>query len=228
MKEKIVEKIQKMLRLAANDPDSEESKTAARMAGELMSKYDIESFELQEKPEIEITEALFDRTITSDDLWQGSLAVTLANVFDCVVIRETFGKESAQWRFMGHKSDIVLVSWYFKFLRIKIGKMGSDLYKKKREKRDYCLGLVLGLKKILEVTFKARSEGHDPKTKELVVLKRKFVEDFVEKKYSNLKKTKSSAKLNQDAMNKGFNDSGKISLHRPVQGNSHSKSLAKN
>lgn len=220
MKEKIIEKIQKMLTLAANDPESEESKTAARMAGELMAKYQIEQFDLKGEEEEKITFDEFGTTIKSDEMWHGQLAIVLSEVFDCYVLKVRVGEKEYVWRFFGMKSDVTLMSWYFKFLRIKIGKMGSDRYKKAREKRDYCLGVVVGLKEVLDTMFASRKESMDETTTDLVIAKRENVERQVREKHPKIRTQKSAAKHNFGLIGKGTEDGKNISLHRPVSGKS--------
>lgn len=227
-KESTIEKIKKMLALAANDPESEESKTAARMAGELMAKYQIEMFEIEEEQaEAKVVKEEFETTIKSDELWQGQLAVILSEVFDCFVLRVRVGQTDYVWRFFGHESDIALISWYFKFLRIKIGKMGSDRFKKKREKMDYCLGLVVGVREVLDIMFRSQQRNLNQETKDLVLLKRENVERQVREIHPNIRKGKSRAKTDMSLVSQGITDGKKISLHKPVSGNtSNSTSVA--
>lgn len=227
MKEKMVQKIQKMLALAANNPESEEAKTASKMAGELMAKYNIAMFDIEEKQAVEIKSEEFKTHIYSDMLWHGRLAMVVAKTFDCDVLRITVGPNRTDfvWRFYGYASDIAIASWYFKYLRLKIGKMGSDRFKKKREKRDYCEGVVLAVEENLERTFSARKQNLDEKTSALVVTKKHNVDNFVSKKHPDVRKAKSQAKSNLENVAKGYRDGKNVSLSKPISGNKQTNGI---
>jgi hypothetical protein len=216
--EKPVKKIQKLLALAARDPESEESKSAAAMAAKLMAKYEISCFELKETNEkTKFVEERFEATIESDVKWQMLLATGIADTFDCVVARFD-RRDGKHWIFFGAESSIELCSWYFKFLRTKIGKMGSDLYKDKQKKAKYCLGAVLSVSQTLERLFVVKQQHLDKTTKDLVIHRKDQILDHISNRFGAFREESFNVDhtTHQEAFRNGLRDGRNVPLQKTI------------
>lgn len=138
-KKKILEKIQKLLRLSENNPSEEEAKSAALKAQKLMNEYHIEvgkDFETRNKEGIYI----IDTYIGEGRKWKIPLANIISNSFRCKCALSTLEYVS----FMGYDIDVKVATETFKTLVSIAEKLMEELTETQRE--PYILGFLEGIR----------------------------------------------------------------------------------
>lgn len=219
-KESIIRKIKSLLELAANDPESNESKIAGKKAGQLMAQYNIKYIEEDTKNDNKVVKVTSTVYMERNIVWEHALITTIAEVFDCKAIKTTitFGAKQKRFSFniIGFAADTDLCQWYFKYLRTIISKHGEDKFRKIKERKSYQMGMVASIGKRLREIMVEREKHTDASTKDLVLTKKYDVQKAYEQMYPKVKKATNRSKIDYDSYAKGVNDGQKISLSRPI------------
>jgi hypothetical protein len=216
----IIRKIKGLLELAANNPESNESKLASEKAGKLMAQYNISYI----KEDIKNSNLLktVDTPIYMERnmLWEHILITDLANTFDCRAIKSNIalfpGESIKEFTIIGFTVDVDLCSWYFKYLRVVISRKGEDKYNKIKERKSYQLGLVHNISIRLKELRNSKEKHTDSTTKDLVVAKHHEVADYYKKLFPKVKENKTNPNIDPIAYTKGRIDGKNISLSRPI------------
>ena len=148
-KKEIVEKVKKILALAANNPNQHEAIAAALKAQELMAKFNINESELGDEITEEKIESLVCVMEGKVQKWRLSLAVVIAKNFRCKVYLNKQGNVT----FYGYDNDASIAKEVF-LTMYAIGVKLSN--KEKREARKesgtakgirntFCAGFVKGI-----------------------------------------------------------------------------------
>ena len=188
MNEKILSKIQKLLCLAADNPDSPESQLASDRAAEMMAKYDVGFEDIKEDGTM-ADGGIVEETITANarqhQIWESQLAAILRNCFDCQGFITSQNKTRT---FIGAKSDVKILVWFYKYLRLRIAKQAEKEFRLQADQKVFGLGAVKSLEPRLVEMYKKKEEIIVSSSRELVVNKQLAVNDFFEGKYKNLKR----------------------------------------
>lgn len=211
-REKVIEKIKKVLALAENNPNENEAVAAALKAQKLMAEFHIQENELG----TEITESNIDEVIChcsgKVQKWRITLANVLAKNFRCRVFLV-----NNDVCFYGFEEDIKICSEVF-YSMYKIGVKLSD--KKKREIRKqcgtakdvrntFCLGFVAGIKSQLEKQCTAL----------MIVVPKEVNEGFSDRtKGFGTKNTSLKGRGSSDIYNDGFQSGKNAILSRGIEG----------
>lgn len=157
-KEKILDKIKKLLELGntSKNTGEEEAKAAMLKAQELMAKYDISMEEAQGPQQEEYAHEAC--THKWDYAYRVSLAQVLAKNFRCMIYMQ--GKQIV---FMGHPLDAKICKETFEFAYTFIMRKGSALYNKRYQMglhtkgvfNSYAKGFIAGLKESFDIQCKA-------------------------------------------------------------------------
>ncbi len=218
-KKEIIRKIKGLLELAANDPESNESKLAAERAGILQAKYNIQYLAEDSKDIDGIVKETTPVFMSKNVTWSHILITGIAVNFDCQAIKKVGaykGDNSYEFAIVGYKHDVEIAMYYFKFLRTMIAKKGEDQFKKLKERKAYQTGFCHAVIKRLQEMNKTKEAHTDVKTKDLVVVKKNDVLKAYQQHFPNKKKNYSNAKLDPHAYHKGMNDGKNASLSRPI------------
>lgn len=199
--EKIIEKIQKCLALANNNPSEEEAKAAALQAQKLIAKYNINMSAVEQTEENEIDEQVVwfkDCVKGVARAWKYQLAQVVADNFRC----KCFFYSKSGVCFYGHKVDVTAACEVFKYL-FNIGdKLANRVayrvlreYHKRGESaqiagiyNSFVIGFLAGLKASLEKQCTAL----------MIVTPEDVKEGFA-------KRTEKMGKSNASMRNNGFN-----------------------
>lgn len=155
--EEMIEKIQKLLDLASNNPNENEAIAAALKAQELMAKYNVELEEVKHIPQDEeiIEEVIkFNKNSGYCIKWRFELATTLANNFKV----KCFSTDNGWIVFYGFRSDVKIAVSVFNFLFSTGNKLSCRYYYQcQKEGRptkgimnDWLVGFAQGLRDVLE------------------------------------------------------------------------------
>lgn len=193
--EKVIDRVQKLLKVATGDANENESQTAARMAAKMMEKHNLEMHDV-------IVEELHDGNVIDSPVvgwgltnwpgWLETMFSSIAKTFDCHGNKKSYWDEetySNGWKLQvyGYKDDVKIVQWLFSFCYAEANRGADEYWEQFGEmyrhagiharaaKRDYRIGFSEGVMATLQdirLKKKPISSG-----KELVVLKEQAIQD---------------------------------------------------
>lgn len=231
----VVEKIRKLLALAADDPDSNESKLAAARAEQLMTKYEIESIGAEVDSGAEgIDKETIKMYNTSSrvktvegmmrynrDNWEVKLATILCDLADCKIVMYPHGIQ-----FIGYKKDLELTIWYYKLIRLKIHKNIDKYYgyvkahNNSDEIYSYTLGYLTSLDKIIRKMHETKRNTMENNCKDLVVAKDAQINKYMKELFPDMRRTKiknDHSKLRYEDFKRGELDGQQHTFNTPVE-----------
>lgn len=224
----ILEKVKKLLALAANNPEANEAKSAMDMAGKLLAQYDL-SMEMIEEGQRANRFSSEDVPVYIDRnaFWEGQLSMVVSEVFNCKVFRNAGVTTKYTWCFVGETHNVEICIWYLKYLRLQISKRTEEKYQKMKDRDAYALGIVHSVAVRLREMNRARREAMTENSKALALRAGKELDTYWKqiKQQLGLREHKHNRRLDDDAINQGMADGRKISLSRPVGGGSSSGGL---
>ena len=145
--DKILDRVQKLLALANNNPSAEEAATAAAHAASLMAKYSLDTADLQArdlKKGAKVTNAVTEDAsayIEKIPLWYNSLVTGLSQVLGCV---SAITRQDGYlfMRVYGLESDVMVTKWLAGYLTEQINRLAGEAWQdaaqeiKMREQRS--------------------------------------------------------------------------------------------
>lgn len=145
-RQKIIEKIRKLLRLAKSSNEHEAALAAAR-AQELLAKHNLDESELTEKELPKEAGIASVNTVQKPASWVYLLASAVAGAFDCQYFHSSLGRT----KFVGVDLDHEVAAFTFGYLYRAINRLAANFMGKSRQKRltakgkkkvrlSYCLG----------------------------------------------------------------------------------------
>lgn len=140
-KEKIVEKIKKLLSLGGNNPDRAEAASALRRASELMEKYNIAESSVSVTQEGISTEDFICIPTEGNRRWVGILAYTCAKLFQC----GSHWNDAVTIRFFGGKSDVIFAKTMFEYLLQSWGSICKADFKRSGESNKNSFAATHGM-----------------------------------------------------------------------------------
>ncbi len=221
-KKEMVERVMKLLSLADSEKNDNlhERESAQRLAAKLMSEYSLDFIDLKANSK---KEDLFIRIDVGGAEgikvnWEFSLAGSVAKCFDCKCI----GNSADTWKlcFLGTKSDIEIVVFFFKYLRRTVGVMSERRYPQIRERNNYAFGMVMTLKDRLEELFAKREEFIPSNCKDLMVIKNDDLQKYVKDQFPRISHTRFNIGKDAHSYNRGREDGKKVNLSRPISNGS--------
>lgn len=151
-KEKMLSKIEKLLKLSGNNPNANEAEAAFLKAQELMLAYKIEMHELDgdKKSELKIVKLRCEQAANTP--WARALVKIFAENFGCMVYYNSFGKSHYPVYF-GNEEDAHVCRELYDYAVVWLNKSACNYATKKRNtegmvkgvKQDYILGFLKGL-----------------------------------------------------------------------------------
>lgn len=221
MNSKIIDKIKKLLALAADNPDSPESQSAGEKAAALMAKHNIGCEEIKigddEHNQNQIKEEEIRTTAKAHSEWENLLGGLLARIFDCDRYSTTYNKDLKTRTFIGTPSDLALLTWYYKYIRLRVAKKAEEMFTTIRDKNEFGMSAIMALRPRFEEMYKQKTEESDGA---LVVVKKDAVTKYMKKTHGDLKRVapKSRQRGGVEARNAGAEFGSKLSLNQQVEG----------
>lgn len=228
-KEKVLDKIKKLLALSADNPSDEESYSALAKAQALMAQYKIEEGELkeEEKPECVSVETKFSYGSSSSDIYLSRLADILAANFCCVnYLTKQYGSKKRTICFMGLPKDVdtaveamtiandAIVRGYNVVWKEMCKKYGRDYIPAKAfnpAKLGYIKGYLHGLKEVLD------SQREQIQEWGLVLVAPQEATDFVN---GLSKETSRIRAISNDFYDQGYADGKRFNMNKKLDGES--------
>lgn len=212
-REKMIEKIKKMLALAENNPSEEESLAAALQAHKLMVKYNIHEDDVSLEEVKDDIVSIFSEQKHNSNLhnWRKQLGLVVANAFRCKCYIN--GKDIV---FRGYKEDAQLALEVYLMLYNVGDALGSKAYGKQLEEtgsgkgayNSVALGFLHGVKAAFEEQCTA-----------LMVVTPKEVEEDWSSFSANFKQSRSASvySVNGDLYKQGFEEGKKAVKGRSIE-----------
>lgn len=222
MDNKILSKIQKLLALAADNPDKPESKLAAERAGDMMAKYNIGLEDIKSDGTMAnggIIEENVSANSKHHQIWEAELAGVLCACFDCKRIIANLDRRRSVRTFIGAKADVALLIWFYKYLRLRIAKSAESEFNLQKDQKVFGIAAVRALRPRLEEMYKKKEEVTLSDCRSLVLNKQLAVTKHFDRNYGNLgKKTYSRPQLNQAAWSAGTTAGQTMGINQQVRG----------
>ena len=154
-REDIMEKIEKLLALAGNNPSEAEAMAALTKARELMAKHNIEEAELNKntKNTDDIREFVANVKIATE--WKRRLVTLIASHFRCKCFYYTY-KSASKAVFFGYENDAKVACAIFEYAAKLINRKAGNYVQRFTSKHlptdgikgDYIVGFMSGLKEV--------------------------------------------------------------------------------
>jgi len=231
--DKTIEKIQKLLSLSLDESNENEARLAAKMAGEMMAKYQISMDKVMTDKQASIWEKAEDGKNT---LWEPALATSVARVFDAEIVVQPIARTRSKLIFVGSKKDVDYSIHYFTYLRNKLEAEAKIAVKlvtgdEAEIKNDYCQGMVIIIAERLADMYTKKNEyiqENCPESTALAKLKNEQLESYLKAKYDQAEEQKPEDmipdKRDQAFMN-GLRDGQFVLLSRPLGKNKPKRAI---
>ena len=226
-KEKLIDKIRKILSLSKNNPSQEEAVHAANVAKELMDKYNLAMLEInnaEKEDGIEDCAVYFGKGMMEPYTW--FLAHTLANHFDCTLYYNE--KYNAQYNkvkeyfVVGHTIDLEIFEYTYVYLRRVIETMLSGIRKlnkqtTKKYLTSYAYGITVEISSKLYQEKETKRKEQNTNIKSLTVRRKNEVNEYCKNVLglSHVKGHKNS--LDYSGYNQGQSDGKNITIRNGVK-----------
>jgi hypothetical protein len=212
-REKMIEKIKKMLALAENNPSEEESLAAALQAHKLMVKYNIHEDDVSLEEVKDDIVSIFSEQKHNSNLhnWRKQLGLVVANAFRCKCY--IHGKDIV---FRGYKEDAQLALEVYLMLYNVGDALGSKAYGKQLEETGSGKGaynsVALGFLHGVKVAFEEQCTA-------LMAVTPKEVEEDWSSFSANFKQSRSASvySVNGDLYKQGFEEGKKAVKGRSIE-----------
>ena len=212
-RQKMVEKVKKMMELANNNPSEEEALAAALHAHKLMAKYNIHKDEVELEEVKEDIVSVFSEQKHNSSLhkWRKQLGAVVAKAFRCKCY--IHGQDVV---FRGYKNDAELALDVYLMLYTTGDKLGSKEYHKQIQEtgtgrgayNSFVLGFLHGVKSALDEQCTA-----------LMVITPQEVEEDWKDFSANMRTSKSNIRLtDSELFNKGFAEGKQAVKSRAIEG----------
>ena len=196
-KEKMQDKIKKLLALSSNNPNPLEAEAAFLKAQKLMLEYKIEEHELLgDKKNIEVSRAFCSEPANTP--WARSLAQIFAKNFGCMMYYTRLGSKSVYPVFFGEIEEVDTCKSLYDYAVVWLNKRACSYATKKRNDEGIVKGVkqdfILGFLKGLEDKYKEQVDADNRYA--LMVVVKEEVKDEYKKETAGFQKANFSGRVN--------------------------------
>lgn len=227
IKEKILDKVRKLLALSEDQGASEgEIENALRMAQQLMMKHNIDSGEINISP-LDIGEDLIDSHFKHGEakFWLWNLLTIIGKGHNCTVFKKGY-KDNYFYRIVGFNEDRIIVKSLFEATYPLIRNLYNQRWKESSKNtskgifiRSYIDGFLLGLNRKLQADKKEflKIDSEAKKYELIVVKKDDLIEDYIKETTKKTKEEKGRSRdINSDAFYQGVDDGSETSMNKKL------------
>lgn len=211
-KQKLIERVQKLMAMAADGSSPNEAMIAARRARKLMDEHQLTVEDLTSRSEFSVGKSSAARRFTPH--WENILCVAVAELNDCLATLkwqgETMNGVMSSLTFKGFDEDVAVAKYMFAYL-VENGKRQCSKYMKDKGYTRYNAKVGTAFKdayskevcvKINQIINERKAEAETGKG--LMIVKKQLVEqEFGEAKYKTQKRKVAKDHKSQDAREKG-------------------------
>ena len=224
MKDKILERVAKLLAMSEDTSSPHEAAIAASRASKLMQKYNLDSasIQLQNLSKDNIFEKSASLNYSRVPAWYAMLLVPVAKLHDCHVRYEIVvrgGKKVKLAQFLGMENDSAAAAYVFDYLCSQVQLLATTYRKaytvSTKQVNDYKNGAAAGMVSVLHEQSREKEAAEKEASgigKELVVAKRSLIAAKYNISYSrSSRKTRSSSSTDQ-----GYRDGRAVSVRAGI------------
>lgn len=216
---KIIDRIRKMIALANGTTFDGEADTAMTMAKNLMSSYGLHMSEVELKSEINASIGTGHVSrVGRLHTWEKLLANAAAELCDTRVIVTPVG-DLYTLMFVGMKQDVELAVMFYEEFALKIKQMAVTKYAVLYERYRYLEGITARLvDRANEISEQTRNQR--PTYGALVVVKDNEIQEFMDREIGKTRNAKLNTRENNESFMRGYIDGGNIDLnvHKKLEG----------
>lgn len=238
-KDSLLRKIKSLLELSKDENSTHEAETAAKMAQQLMMKYNIEEAEIHGHEPSSLERSLYPvyKIMKGNEgTWIRSMFSTIAKFNFCsIVITEKYVTDQYEEHFyiLGSPTNIEMVTYIAEQLisRIRgIEKLYWERYTGRDKRNTFRRGFFKGAVNGIYVKLEAQQEQftEDDSTNALIVRKDKELEEFKHKIFGKLGKSRSGGSSSRDGRSQGYEAGSNMSINQGVRGRNGSLQLGGN
>jgi hypothetical protein len=228
--DKVIRRIQKMLALAANNPNPHEAASAAAMAEKLMRKFQLDNADVMARDfrdadnfGTEDVSGAMKRNVGHKPKklprWVGFLAVPVAKLYDCGARCVRLPSGEVVIRFFGYKSDVACAAWcmdaLLNTLITSVRAYQKILTRSKTESEDFRRGFSQALIISLHAAIADKERDlatHGNKSTALVAVKLNAVEEkYGTFGYRNANPRVAGRRI-EDSYFRGFEEGAKVDV----------------
>jgi len=170
---KVLDRVEKLFRLAENNPSEEEAKAATAKAQEILASHNLRMEDLKLVEETEVVTVVIKKTQTRTPKWKVPLRNIVARHFQVQLLWNPYS-----YIYIGRKADCIVSQFTYDYLKRVIPQCFVDNYParfeekynfsyntldagmKRRERNSYYMGFCIGLEmKLKENADRMRSDG---------------------------------------------------------------------
>ena len=213
-KEKIIEKIRKVVELSKNNPSEEEAKAAALKAQEMLAQYHITMADIEDtEGEDDIAEV--EVAVPNGKKWKYELARAVSKNFRC----RHYLLGTKYIVFYGHEVDAKIASDVFKYL-FEVGNKGANKAYTQAKKTSWN-NEAAGIRNSYRMGFmKGVREALDKQCTALMIVVPKEVNEGFEEKTANFKHkttTLTSSNFNPGVYSQGYEEGRRAMASRSLE-----------
>lgn len=217
---RIIKKIQKLYRLAANAGSEEEAHNAAMHAREMLKKYNLSFSDMEGFAEENCTEEYFIIKKNHLPAHVNLLANAMAMLFQCQILvwrNYSLNQNRQAVIFIGVGADALVASQTLQFLLQFAARKARERGVIRQSRNDYFYGFAHA---VLARVLKMRKNETSTQENALVPLKNQAINEYMKRKHPNIKMGKKFRERKTSyATLAGARDGQKASLDRPVESN---------
>lgn len=182
---RILERVKKLLAMAADTSSPEEAAIAARRASKLMEQHSITQAEVLTRDEVDdrISSNASDEGYKRMPFWYEILGIPVAKLYDCEVRRSA--GEGGKWHaeFLGFDEDTVVAVWVLDYLRIQIETLANSYRRNneisRSEMHEFRLGCSRAICQMLKEELEAKQARmrNQAPGKGLMVMKNELINE---------------------------------------------------
>lgn len=195
MKEKMIEKIKKLISLSENNSNEAEAQSALLKAQELLLQYKIEMKEIKDTKKVKIIEAVTNCSVNT--AWARALGGIISENFRCMCFLRRISSRDRKLVFMGEEDDAVVAQSMYDYAFTWVNKNSSKYATNMRNKhgivkgikQDYIIGFLNGL------NSKFHDQVKEHKSFELAIVVPKEVKDSFQERVKTFKTSNLSSKI---------------------------------
>jgi len=227
VKDRAIDKVRKLLALAAS-ANEHEAALAASHAHRLLAEHNLSMTDLEIK-EVGASEDTLDLGTKAADKWSRLLCTIVSDAFDCKIIIRSVGGNSARIAFIGCGEDPTVALYTSEYLIAALKRLARNFVqsldlaqKKAANRKSYLLGAVRGIQHQLR---EAKIQAPVTSTA-LVPVKDHLIKAFLADKYSKARPSRQRrSSVLAEAYEKGKFDGKNLQIHKGV-GSAHRRASA--
>lgn len=218
--DKIIDKIQKLLAMAADTSTPNEALIAARRARALMDKYQITVGDIESKKGSQFLETCIHTKYKRGVRWMMFLAKAAGNLNDCMPLVARNVENNVDYLFQGFRADAIVAKLTMEYFMQSCQRaLKQQSLSGKTENNFFRLGFASMIdRRVQEVMIERQKSFVSPQGTALVPLKMAMVKDYFGMADSRKFPTRDPAsKEEQAAFVAGIEEANKLSLEKQVE-----------